>query len=70
MKKAKVIAPKKKNTFDGLPLFYYMAIGANMMHIVPPSQFIIVAKGTILLGTISGTYNQVTGPTVRPKINI
>lgn len=33
-----------------------------------PSQFINVARGTILGGTISGTYSQTTGPIVNPNI--
>jgi len=69
MKNTNVTPPKKKNTLKGFPPFYFIAIGAKMMQIVAPSQFIIVANGTIFAGIIYGTYNQVTGPTVSPKMN-
>ena len=52
MKKMNVMPPKKKKTLKGLPPFYFIAIGDKMMQMVAPSQFIMVAKGTILAGII------------------
>jgi hypothetical protein len=62
MKNKKVIPPKKKNTGKGLPLFASIAIGVTITQRVQPIQFIIVAKGTIFAGMISGTYIHTEGP--------
>ncbi len=35
-----------------------------------PTQFINVARGTISGATISGTYNQTTGPIVNPNMMV
>lgn len=52
IKNSKVMPPKKKNTGKGLPLFASIAIGVRITQRVQPTQFIIVAKGTILAGMI------------------
>ena len=38
-----------------------------MMQNAHPNQYIAVAKGTTLGGTISGMYSHTTGPRVRPN---
>jgi hypothetical protein len=66
IKNKRLMPPKKKNTGKGLPLFASIAIGVNMTQRVQPIQFIIVAKGTILAGMISGTYIHTEGPIEMP----
>ena len=61
-----VTPPKKKKTGKGFLLLSLMTIGVKTTQIDAPSQFVIVAKGTILLGMISGTYNHTIGPRVAP----
>jgi len=62
MKKSNVIPPKKKKTEAGFPPFKFITIGVKITQREQPNQFIIVASGTTFDGTISGTYNQTTGP--------
>ncbi len=62
MKKSKVIPPKKKKTEAGLPPLKLITIGVKITQREHPNQFMTVASGTTLDGTISGTYNQTTGP--------
>lgn len=61
-KNSNVIPPKKKKTEAGLPPLKLITIGVKITHREQPNQFIIVANGTTLEGTISGTYSQTTGP--------
>lgn len=62
--------PKKKNTGQGLPSFASIAMGVNMTQRVQPIHFIIVAKGTIFAGMISGTYIHTEEPIEIPQINM
>jgi hypothetical protein len=70
MKKNDVKPVKIKNKTAGLPSNAPTTIGVIVQTIVAAIQFVIVTKGTMLAGTISGTYNQVIGPIVSPNKSI